>query len=74
VEAPLHHEGGLQTSRLLRVLHLVKRDERVCLRAERGRILKTQFGLELGLLAIALVPLLAGYLARPAADAVGDVD
>ena len=27
-----------------------------------------------GLLAIALVPLLAGHLARPAADAVGDVD
>ncbi len=30
--------------------------------------------LQLGLLAVLLVPLLAGHLARPAADAVGDVD
>ncbi len=74
VEAPLHHEGGIQASRLLRVLHLVERDERVRLRAERRRVLEAQFGLELGLLAVALVPLLAGHLARPAADAVGDVD
>ena len=42
VEAPLHHEGGIQASRLLRVLHLVERDERVGLRAERRRVLEAQ--------------------------------
>ena len=74
VQAPLHHVGGIQASRLRRVLHLVERDERVRLRAQHRRVLEAQVGLQLGLLAIALVPLLAGYLARPAADAVGDVD
>ena len=74
VEAPLHHVGGIQPSRLRRVLHLVERDERVGLRAEHRRVLEAQVGLQLGLLAVALVPLLAGHLARPAADAVGDVD
>ena len=57
-----------------RVLHLVERDERERLRAERRRVLEAQVGLQLGLLAVLLVPLLAGHLARPAADAVGDVD
>src|SRR6185436_12655635 len=42
--------------------------------AERRRVLEAQFGLHRGLLAILLVPLLAGHLARSAADAVGDVD
>ena len=74
VEAPLHHVGGIQPSRLRRVLHLVERDERVRLRAEHRRVLEAQVGLQLGLLALALVPLLARHLARPAADAVGDVD
>ena len=74
VEAPLHDEGGFHASRLLRVLHLVERDERVRLRAERRRVLEAQLVLQLGLFAVALVPLLAGHLARSAADAVGDVD
>ena len=52
VEAPLHHEGGFHASRLLRVLKLVERDERVGLRAERRRVLEAQIGLQLGLLAI----------------------
>ena len=74
VEAPLHHERGFDASRLLRVLELVERDQRERLRAERRRILEAQVGFQLGLLAVLLVPLLAGHLARPAADAVGNVD
>ena len=74
VEAPLHDEGRLHASRLLRVLRLVERDQRERLRAERRRVLEAQLVVQLGLLAVLLVPLLAGHLARPAADAVGDVD
>ena len=47
VEAPLHDVGGIQASRLRRVLHLVERDERVRLRAEHGRVLEAQVGLQL---------------------------
>ena len=41
---------------------------------ERRRVLEAQLVVELGRLAVLLVPLLARHLARPAADAVGDVD
>ena len=74
MEAPLHHESGIQPSRLRRVLHLVERDERKSIRAESSGVLKTQIDPELGLFAILIVPLLAGNLARPTADAVGNVD
>ena len=74
VEAPLHDEGRFDASRLLRVRRLVERDEGQRLRAERRRVLEAQLVLELGRLAVALVPLLAGHLAGSAADAVGDVD
>ena len=74
MEAPPHHVCGSQPARLLRVLHLVEGDQRVRLRGERRRVLEAELGDELGLLALAIVPLLAGDLAGPAADAVGDVD
>ena len=75
VEAPLHDEGRFHASRLLRVLELVERDERERLRAERRRVLEAQVGPRSSVCSPSLlVPLLARHLARPAADAVGDVD
>src|SRR4030095_9395503 len=52
----------------------MERDQRERLRAQGRRVLETELIVQLGLLAVFLVPLLAGHLARPAADAVGDVD
>jgi hypothetical protein len=52
----------------------MKRDQGVSFRAESGRVLKTQVEVQLGFFPLAIVPLLAGNLARPAADALGYVD
>src|SRR5262249_36309658 len=43
-------------------------------RAEHGRVLEAELGLELGRLAVAVVPLLARDLAGVAPDALRDVD
>ncbi len=74
VETTPHHEGGLEALLALRVRRLVEGDERVRLRGERGRVLETEMRVQLRRLSLAVVPLLAGDLAGPAADAVGDVD
>ena len=50
-------------------------DERVCVGAESGRVLKIECSeLQFRLLPIAIVPLLAGHLAGPAADTPSGVN
>src|SRR5262249_27439678 len=74
VQAPAHGERVVHAPLRLVVHQLVEGDERVGLRAERGRVLESQRVLEHRRLAVAIVPLLARDLARAAADALGDVD
>src|SRR6516164_1165696 len=52
----------------------MKRDQGISFRTESGRILKTQLVLKLCVLPLAIIPLLAGDLACPAADALRDID
>ena len=74
VEAPPHDEGVVESLGLLLVLRLVEGDQRVGPGAQGRRVLEAELRVQLGLLAVAVVPLLAGDLAGAAADAVGDVD
>ena len=77
VEAPAHREDPREVLGRLAMtlaLDLVRRDERQRLGAQRRRVLETELAEELGLLAVLLVPLLAGHLAGAAADALRDVD
>src|SRR5436190_1222299 len=52
----------------------MRRDQREGLRAKSSGDLKTELILKLSDLPIAIVPLFAGHLAHPAADAFGNVD
>src|SRR5215469_1200631 len=54
--------------------NLMIRNQGESLRAQSRRILKTQIEVQFRLLALALVPLLAGNLAGATSDALGDVD
>src|SRR6185369_4815765 len=74
VQAAPHRVGGAQAAGRGLVHELVEGDERVGVRAQRRRVLEAEQLLQLGVLAVAVVPLLAGDLAGAAADALGDVD
>src|SRR6185312_14558360 len=52
----------------------MKCDQRECFRAEGRRVLKSHVILQLGLFAVAFVPLLAGNLACAAADTLCNVN
>jgi hypothetical protein len=52
----------------------VKSDQRKSFGAKGGRVLKPQVEIQLSLFSLAIVPLLAGDLTCPAADALGNVD
>src|SRR6516162_4226688 len=64
----------MQASRRFFVRQFMKGNECQCLGTERRRILKTNLPLEFGLLSVAIVPLFAGNLARPAADTFRNIN
>src|SRR6185436_725510 len=74
MKATPHHVGGIQASRLFGILHLVERDQRVGLGRQGRGVREPHVRLQLGVFALAVVPLFAGHLAGPATDAVGNVD
>jgi hypothetical protein len=52
----------------------MKGDQRVGFGAESGRILKVQLVLKFCVFSLAIIPLLAGHLARPAPNTLRDID
>src|SRR5262249_26321525 len=74
VQAAPHRVRGEQSAGRVRVGELLVGGPRKGLRAEHGRVLEAELGLELGRLAVAVVPLLARDLAGVAPDALRDVD
>jgi hypothetical protein len=64
----------MEPSRRLVVGQFVVCDQGVGLSAEGGRVLKAQIEVQLGLFALAIIPLLAGNLASPATDTSGNVN
>jgi hypothetical protein len=75
MQATLHAEDVSQRPWSILVRYFMETDERVCLRAQGGRVLKIEWTkLQLGLLPFAIVPLFAGYLASTASNTVRGVD
>ena len=69
-----HREEVMQTPRCFVIQQFMKRDQCISFRAESRRVLKAKIEIQLSLLSFAVIPLLAGNLACPAADALGNVD
>src|SRR5262252_4796651 len=75
MQAALHAENVSQRTRTRLVPYFMEFDERVCLGAQRSRVLKVQrTRLQLGLFSFAIVPLLARDLASATTDTIGGVD
>jgi hypothetical protein len=64
----------METALRLLVGQFMKRDQRECVRTQSRGVLKAQVTIQLRLFPFAIIPLLAGNLARPASNTLRDVD
>jgi hypothetical protein len=74
MQASPHGEYIIQPSLCFLINQLMKRNERVGVGTENGRVLKIELTkLQLGFFTLAIVPLLASNLASAATDALGGI-